>query len=214
MSESYNPYSDRPVFAGFLIDASGSMASYVQDVIAGHRLMLDTLRQSEKADRGVLYVYQSLFAGGSPNVLHGFYALDRNGNDQVVSLTDQNYRPGGQTALYDAILAMVGELDVHLKQVVQRGYIPAARLAVITDGGENASSSRREQVVEAIRNLRDREWLESSVIVGLKNADFDESRIELLRESIGFSQKISLSREPRQIRRAFVLASQFKPDRN
>ena len=216
MTNGLNPYSDRPVFAGFLIDSSGSMGSpvdYAPDVIAGHKLMLDTLRASEKCDRGVLYVYQSLFAGGSPTVLHGFYPLDRKGNDQVVALTKSNYRPGGQTALYDAILEMVSQLTSQLQQVVKDGYMPAARLAVITDGGENASRARREDVVAAISSLRAQEWLESSVVVGLKNPSFDETRLELLRESIGFSQKISLIRDPRQIRRAFVLASTFRPDR-
>ena len=214
MTNGLNPYHDRPVFAGFLIDASGSMGApvdYAPDVIAGHKLMLDSLRGSEKCDRGVLYVYQSLFAGGAPTVLHGFYPIDRNGNDQVVALTPTNYRPGGQTALYDAILEMVNQLTVQLQQVVKRGYLPAARLAVITDGGENASKARREDVVAAISSLRAQEWLESSVVVGLMNPAFDETRLELLRDSIGFSEKISLTREPRQIRRAFVLASTFQP---
>jgi hypothetical protein len=216
MSSDLNPYSDRPVFAAFLVDASGSMGApvdYTLDVVAGHKLMLDTIRGSEKCHRGVLYVYQSLFAGGAPTVLHGFYALDRRGNDQVVALTPNNYRPTGQTALYDAILEMVRHLTVQLQQVEKDGFLPAARLAVITDGGENASRARREEVVAAISSLRAQEWLESSVVVGLTNPTFDEARLEELRESIGFSQKISLTREPRQIRRAFVLASSAGSDR-
>lgn len=44
-----NPYDDRSVFLSILIDASVSMAPYAGDVSSGHRLMLDTLRQSEKA---------------------------------------------------------------------------------------------------------------------------------------------------------------------
>jgi hypothetical protein len=189
------------------------MQPYSQDVVAGHRLMLDTLRQSEKCEHGVLYVYQSLFAAQT-TVLNGFYRLDKDGKDQVVQLSGANYAPQGQTALYDAILTMANELDVHLKEVVRRGYLPAARVAVITDGGENASAARREQVVEAIRHLRDKEWLESSIVIGLKNPDFDESKLEALRDSIGFSQKIGLDRNSREIRRAFVLASKFKPDKN
>ncbi len=208
-----NPYTDRPVFAAFLIDASSSMSSYVDAVIDGHRSMLTTLRQSEKCENGVLYIYQALFADQSI-LLNGFYPLDKDGNDEIVRLSQANYRPDGWTALYDAVVEMAEQLERHLEAVVKRGYLPAARLAVITDGAENKSKNSREQVVSAIRKLREKEWLESSLVVGLKSPDFGEDKIELLRQSIGFSQQISLDRNPQQIRRAFVLASRFKPDKN
>lgn len=213
MSSNLNLITDSPVFAGFLIDASGSMERYQRDVIEGHKEMLSTLRDSEKCDLGVLYVYQSLFAD-HPRPLNGFYALDRNGNDQVIALDVRNYAPAGMTALFDAIITMVNELEAHLDVVAKQGLLPAARIAVITDGAENSSQARKEDVQKAIQRLRSKEWLHSSVVVGLKNPEFDEAKLEALRVAIGFSQKIGLDRNPREIRRAFVLASKPKPDKN
>jgi Mg-chelatase subunit ChlD len=213
MSSNLNLITDSPVFAGFLIDASGSMERYQRDVIEGHGLMLSTLRESEKCDLGVLYVYQSLFAD-HPKVLHGFYALDRNGNDQIATLDARNYAPGGMTALFDAIITMAKDLEAHLDVVAKQGLLPAARIAVITDGAENASKARKEEVQAVIQRLRSREWLHSSVVVGLKNPEFDDAKLEALRAAIGFSQKIGLDRNPREIRRAFVLASKPKADKN
>lgn len=212
MSPTLNRVTDRPVFAGFLIDASGSMQRYQKDVIDAHRFMLDTLRQSEKCDKGVLYVYQSLFAD-APTVLNGFYALDANGKDQVTVLDNRNYKPDGMTALFDAIITMAKELEAQLELAYKRGFSPGARIAVITDGAENKSSAKKEDVQEVIRRLRGREWLESSVVVGLKNADFDDAKLEDLRTALGFSQKISLDQNAKDIRRAFILASKFIAER-
>jgi len=194
------------VFAGFLIDSSGSMQPYQKDVIDGHRLMLDTLRQAEDCHKKVLYVHQSLFAD-QPIPLNGFYPLDVAGNDEVVVLNDKNYKPNGNTAMFDAIISMAKDLESHLEVTFKQGFNPAARIAVITDGRENKSRSTQAEVQAVIERLRGREWLESSVVVGLKNADFDEAKLEDLRVAIGFSQKIGLDRNPREIRRAFVLAS-------
>lgn len=214
MNPTLNLVADRPVFAGFLIDSSGSMQKYQKDVIEGHRLMLETLRKSEKCDKGVLYVYQSLFAD-HPTPLNGFYALDPDGRDQVTVLDDRNYRPDGCTALFDSVVTMATELEAQLELAFKRGHRPGARIAVITDGEENCSKrARKEDVQEAIRRLRSREWLESSVIVGLKNQDFDEVKLEDLRTAIGFSQKISLDQNPKEIRRAFILASKFVADKS
>ena len=213
MNPTLNLVADRPVFAGFLIDASGSMQRYQKDVIEGHRLMLETLRKAEKCDKGVLYVYQSIFAD-HPTLLNGFYALHPEGKDQVAVLDDRNYRPDGMTALFDAVLTMAQEIEAQLELAFKRGHRPGARIAVITDGEENHSKARKEDVQEAIRRLRSREWLESSVIVGLKNADFDDVKLEDLRTAIGFSQKISLDQNPKEIRRAFVLASKFAAEKS
>src|SRR5687767_13249516 len=110
MSSTSNYFVDRPVFAGFLFDCSGSMQQFQDDVIAGHKLMLSTLREAEKCEKGVLYIYQSLFAD-TVRHLQPFYALDSKGNDQIVSLTRSNYQPGGNTALYDALITVAKELE-------------------------------------------------------------------------------------------------------
>src|SRR4051794_4399378 len=102
--------------------------------------------------RHFLYVYQSLFSD-RPMVLNAFRLLDEGGDDGVVELTESNYQPQGQTALYDSILEMVTDLRFHLKSLVEHGYMPTARIAIITDGAENSSAANREQIVNAIQGL-------------------------------------------------------------
>ena len=123
-------------------------------------------------------------------------------------LNTTNYVPAGMTALCASTIGLAMELEAHLTQVEQRGFLPASRIAVITDGGENQGGNFAE-VAAAIKGLRDKEWLESSVVIGLRNPDFDDAKLEQLRQALGFSQKIGLDRDAQAIRRAFILASQI-----
>ena len=204
----------KPVFMAFLFDASGSMQPYADDVIAGHKLMLDTLRESKevKIDK-VVYLYQLLFAGGDPDILQQFDKLTSDGKDNIVALTSANYRPAGQTALYDAILVAINDLEIVMRNAHKDGMGGSARIAVITDGEDTCSDSKTEDVRQAVQSLRDKELIASSVIVGLNHQDFSDDKLEALRTASGFSQAVSLRREPREIRRAFVLASKPKNDR-
>jgi len=173
-------------------------------------MMLDMLRKSEKCGKGVLYVYQCLFAE-TPELLNAFYPLrpDGPGQDKVKVLDSTNYKPEGNTALYDAVIKMTEELTAQKNGAFRQGLSSAARIAVITDGEDTISQARPEHVQEAIRKLRSDEWLEASVVVGLKNERFDEARLVALKTSLGFSQHISLERSEQEVRRAFVLASRF-----
>ena len=72
-------YGD-PVFSCFLIDESGSMEPYKQNVIDGQNEMLETLRKSSKCKKGVLYVVQYLFSDDA-NVLNQFAILSPKGVD-------------------------------------------------------------------------------------------------------------------------------------
>ncbi len=204
----------KPVFMAFLFDASGSMQPYADDVIAGHKLMLDTLRESKevKIDK-VVYIYQMLFAGGDPEILQQFDKLSADGKDNIVCLTTGNYRPAGQTALFDAILVAINDLEQVIRNAHKDGMGGSARIAVITDGEDNCSTATAENVRQAVQNLRNKELIASSVMLGLKNQDFSDDKLEALRSASGFSQAVSLRREPREIRRAFVLASKPRNDR-
>lgn len=213
-------YTDAPVFAAFTFDASGSMSDYVNDVVDGHQIMLSTLRESQKCEMGVLYVYQTLFANDVRN-LNPWYPLDSAGNDNVKKLTAASYRPGGLTALYDAVYGLLQDVSLELNQVRQEGLKPSARIAVITDGGENASGIVKthnqdvaeRMIQEEVRKLQEREWLVSSLVIGLVNSTFTPDMLEDTRKRLGFGQAVALSQTPKDIRRAFVLASNPKPDR-
>jgi hypothetical protein len=187
------------------------MEPYTDAVIEAHKVMLDMLRKSQKCVDGVLWVYQCLFAD-TPQPLNSFYPLRPDGpqHDKVAVLSASNYKPSGRTALYDAVLTMTKELDAQRLGAFRRGLPSGARIAVITDGEDNESQPGAvDQVKAAIGDLRSKEWLDASVVVGLKNKSFDENKLKALQLSLGFSQRISLQQSPQEVRRAFVLASRF-----
>lgn len=208
-----NPFADRPVFACFLFDSSASMDPYVDDVIAGHRIMLDTLRKSEVCANGALFVQQALFSE-SMHMLNTPVELDKGGLDSVTVLDSSNYAPDGMTALYDSLVTLLEELLVVMNDAHDNYDLePSARLAIITDGADNQSKQGSQQKVwELVQELKAKEWLTSSLVIGLKNQSFDDKKLEKLRMELNFSQAISLGQDGKSVRRAFQLASQQRQD--
>ena len=198
---------DRPVHVGVLIDCSGSMSSYKNAVISGHHKMLESFRESEKCVRGALIFGQVLF-NNQVTVLNKFRPLSPDGKDEIQTLTQSHYNASGLTALYDAIIEMIKLLEKSVDTVCSEyGFLPAARLFIITDGIENASGHTKEDVQKAMENLRKKEWLEQSIVFGLQHADFDEDQLEKMREEISFADAISFDRSESEIRRVCMLAS-------
>ena len=200
---------DRPVHVGILIDCSGSMSTYKNAVISGHHKMLESFRKSEKCVRGALIFGQILF-NDQVTVLNKFRPLSPDGKDEIQTLTHSHYNAFGLTALYDAIIEMTKLLEKSVDMVCSEyGFLPAARLFIITDGLENASAHTKEDVQKAMANLRRKEWLEQSMIFGLRHADFDEDQLEKIREKISFSDALSFDRSEPEIRQACILASKI-----
>lgn len=206
MNEKLNPVLDNPVFVCLVIDASGSMERYQQDVIAGHKDILAILRETQKCDLGVLYVCQILFAS-QPRVLNGFSVLERSGVDQIVALDKRNYVPSGTSALYDAILQMAQNIEEFFPKIVRLGYMPTASIVVITDGVDGSSKATVAEIRAAIQRLRTQKWIIRSLLVGLASQQFNHDRLEDLRIAIDFSQRIILDRTPQNIRMAFRLCA-------
>ena len=145
-----------------VVDVSGSTSRFIdvmekclKDIIGSCRLspMADTLRL-----RVVRFDTQV-------SEVHGFKDLpDCNENDYIGVLT-----PGGATALYDATFASVKAMTQYGKQLVQQHFTVNAALFVITDGDDNASSSTRKMVADAITDARTGEAVESimPVLIGV-----------------------------------------------
>jgi uncharacterized protein YegL len=74
---------------------------------------------------------------------------------QVPVLDDQNYRPGGNTALYDALGVSLEELTSAIHTETQPFGEERALIIVMTDGEEN--SSRRYSKDQAVKMIVDRE---------------------------------------------------------
>ena len=113
----------------FILDKSGSMAGLEADTIGGFNSML----KKQKKQDGEAFVTTVLFDNEIQTV------HDRIPLDSVSEMTDDDYVPGGCTALIDAI----GKTIEHIKNIhkyARKDDVPESTVFVITtDGMENAS---------------------------------------------------------------------------
>ena len=113
----------------FIIDRSGSMAGLESDTIGG----FNSLIRKQKKETGKCFVSTVLFSNNS-EVIH-----DRVPLDKIKEMTDDDYCPGGCTALIDAIGGAIKHISsVH--RYIRPEDVPEHTMFVITtDGLENAS---------------------------------------------------------------------------
>lgn len=128
----------------FILDRSGSMAGLESDTIGGFNAMLE----KQKKQEGKCWVSTVLFDNES-TVLH-----DRLPLDQVRSMTDEDYRAGGCTALLDAVGGAIRHV-ANIHKYARPEDVPEHTLFVITtDGMENAS---RSFTAEKVKQMIERE---------------------------------------------------------
>jgi uncharacterized protein with von Willebrand factor type A (vWA) domain len=123
------------VLVNVILDKSGSMASKTQDVVEGFNAYLTGLAEEDQVD---YCLSLTLF---DTEVHHRGVAVPLS---KVELLSGDLYRPGGNTALNDAIGATVRKVEADWPRV---GKVVTV---IMTDGEENSS---REWTVAGIRAL-------------------------------------------------------------
>lgn len=123
----------------FILDKSGSMGGFENDTIGGYNSYLDKV----KKNKSKVYVTTVLF--------NNTYELlnEREEISKVEHLTNDNYRVGGTTALYDAIGKTLEKIDKYKSDKVL--------FVITTDGLENASieynKNTIKRLIEAHKNI-------------------------------------------------------------
>ncbi len=114
----------------FIIDKSGSMHNMIGDTVGGFNSMIERQRRVD----GDVYVTTILFNHRS-EMVH-----DRVSISEIGAMTEDDYCPGGSTALLDAVGGAIRHIsDIH--KYVRDEDVPEHTVFVITtDGMENASS--------------------------------------------------------------------------
>ena len=113
----------------FILDRSGSMAGLEADTIGGFNATIEKQRKEEAR----AYVSTLLFANTSA-VLH-----DRVTLENIRPMTEEDYRVGGCTALFDAIGDAIHHIG-NIHKYARPEDVPEHTIFVITtDGMENAS---------------------------------------------------------------------------
>lgn len=131
----------------FVLDSSGSMASIEDDTIGGFNSFLeDQQRESGQAtvtlvdfNTTVDLVYQNRSIDDAP------------------TLSEDTYRPGGQTALHDAIATAITSTEMHVSSTGHAESPDNVIVVVLTDGKENASETSANHVREQVAEKRE-EW--------------------------------------------------------
>jgi hypothetical protein len=127
-----------------ILDRSGSMWHLAQDTIGGFNTFL--AEQKKNSGKAKLTLVQ----------FDDKYQIDHNGVDiqSVSDLTNDTYRPRGNTALLDAVgktIVTVGERLSKLKEEERPGQVI---FLIITDGEENSSKEYRDasKIAEMVKH--------------------------------------------------------------
>ena len=126
---------DVPVAVGLVLDASGSMIAREHMVITGGTAFA---RSSHREDELFTVHFNEAVKYGLPAT------IPFTSNPALLHSALAGYRPGGRTALYDAVIAGLEhlELSTHQKHV----------LVVLSDGEDNASSYSKDEMIERARS--------------------------------------------------------------
>jgi hypothetical protein len=121
-----------------IIDKSGSMESLLKDTIGG----FNTFIQTQKETPGECTVSLTTFnTSVCSNYLFKPIIM-------VEDLTPFSYRPGGGTALYDAIAITIDGCGRALAALSEESRPEKVIVVIITDGEENSSRSFSRQMVK------------------------------------------------------------------
>lgn len=128
----------------FILDESGSMSGLEADTIGGYNSFIE----KQKKESGEALVSTVLFANDS-KVVH-----DRVDLKKVEPMNNQQYSPGGCTALLDAIGGAIHHIG-NIHKYARPEDVPAKTIFVITtDGQENSS---REYSYKNIKMMIERQ---------------------------------------------------------
>ena len=163
----------------FIVDQSGSMAGSESQTIEGFNTQLLTLQRLKSEFPENEYVVSVTYFEHEVMDIIKFESVDK-----ISLLNRDNYRPGGSTALLDAMGKSITAVKDKFGREIENDDATVV-IVVLTDGGENASRLyTRPLVAEMIKELNETgKWTFSFL-----GADFDAVRasegLNIRRENI------------------------------
>jgi uncharacterized protein YegL len=133
-----------------ILDRSGSMGSMAEEAIGGFNNFLEEQQKLPGIAKLTLCLFDNT------------YQLPYSGKDvkKVQPLNKDTYRPGGTTALLDAIGRTVRDVQTRLDKTPKNRKPDKVIMAILTDGYENASQDYTyDKISELLRKQReDNNW--------------------------------------------------------
>jgi|APHM01.1.fsa_nt_gi von Willebrand factor type A domain. len=129
----------------FVLDSSGSMSKIEDDTRGGFNIFLQEQREEEGTATVSLYQFDS-----NVQVVYQNRPIE-----EAPTLDTDNYRPGGKTALHDALTQAIDDTGDHLTGLPERKRPENVIVVVLTDGKENASETPDDVVHDRVETRRD-----------------------------------------------------------
>lgn len=159
----------------FVLDSSGSMSAIREDTMGGFNTFLEDQQAEEGSATVTLVDFNS-----SVSVTYRGMAIEG-----AEKLTVETYTPGGQTALYDAIVTSIEDTAEFISSIDADNRPENVIIVVLTDGKENASETPQDVVRERVET-RQTEYGWEFLFIG---ANQDAA---LTAEGMGIDQQNSL----------------------
>ena len=149
------------------LDASGSVQSWRDELLNALAIIVETCRISPRADNLLLRV--TAFSERAVKELHGFKPL----SEIDVAVYDNQFHPNGMTPLYDATTEGLTATVNYATLLQQQGFSCNGCVFVATDGMDNRSTTRPQDVAKQIAKARAGEAMESLqvVLIGINTSD-------------------------------------------
>ena len=164
----------------FIIDKSGSMHSLVSDTLGGFNSMLKRQKALDKP----AYVTTVFFDTVITRV------HDRMKLASVPFLTEDDYIPGGCTALYNTIGSTVEHIDNVHKYARPEDVPDATIFVIITDGMDNSSHKFSSLQIKSMISRKQEEAGWEFICLGANIDAFDEA------ESLGIGRENAANFHP------------------
>ena len=121
------------------------MASIEDDTKGGFNIFLLEQREEEGTATVTLYNFDT-----NVNLVYRACPIE-----EAPKLTTDNYTPGGQTALHDAIATAIDDTADHIESLAEADRPDNVIVVVLTDGKENASETPQGMVREQVEHRQD-----------------------------------------------------------
>ncbi len=181
--------SEDVTLVSYVLDASGSMQPHAADLTAAFAAEIAAMSGARSAEQVLVSV--TVFQD-APKLLFGYRKLA-----DVPRLDGGAYVPSGCTALFDAAHGALSHLEGYRKLLRDSGVRARAVVLVMTDGEDNASTRRPDEV----KAIASRLALDEGAVLAYVGFGGDEATQRAQAAAIGFPTVLTAALTAGEIRR-------------
>lgn len=190
-----------------IIDMSGSMAPHAPDLMRAYNDHYLAAMSGSAVAEDILV--STVLFNQDAQLYHGYVNLH-----DAPRLTPQIYAPCGSTALYDAVAGGLTNMVLYAQQLRQSGVMVRCIVMVYSDGEDNASRQRAQEIRRTAQELLKQE-IYTLAFVGFTTgqaqmgfrAGNQPDPVQQMAAEIGFPEALRAGLSTAELQRIFHLAS-------